>query len=56
MARKKSLEPLVRITINLYEDDYIKLEELFPSMGKQVAIRTIIRKYITDIEKELKHG
>jgi hypothetical protein len=52
MARQKSIEPLKRITAFVFEEDYARLEELFPTVGKQVAMRQIIRKFIEDWDRE----
>lgn len=50
MPRTES-EPLKRIHLWLYESDVDKLQSLFKnSMGMSRAVRTIVRKFIKQIE------
>lgn len=46
MAGKKEVEPLVRVTLNLYEADYATMQLAYESIGAQVAIRRIVRAHV----------
>jgi len=61
MAGKKEVEPLVRVTLNLYESDYHVMQAVYDSIGPQVAIRRIVRAHVqklnervTEMEEEAK--
>lgn len=50
MARPKSPIPLVLKPIRMFEGDFEKMQVLFPRLGAGVAIRTLVRNYIKQIE------
>lgn len=52
MPVRKSAEPLVKVTFNLYAKDYEKLKELFPELGASNAMRTILSRYLENLERE----
>ena len=37
-------------TLNLYQGDYAKIQELFPDIGAGVVIRKVVRNYVETIE------
>lgn len=43
---RKSKEALQKHTLQLFEGDYAKLQDLHPEVGAASIIRTIIRQYI----------
>lgn len=43
---RKSKDSLQKHTLQLFEGDYAKLQELHPEVGAASIIRTIIRQYI----------
>lgn len=48
MARSEK-EPMQKHTLNLYEGDFERLQELYPEIGASMVIRKIIRKHIADV-------
>lgn len=46
MAGKKEIEPLQRVTINLYKADYEVMQGVYDAIGAQVAIRRIVRAHV----------
>jgi hypothetical protein len=48
MGRRK--EDLEKVTLNLFPGDFQRLGELFPTIGASKALRSILRKYLQDIE------
>lgn len=48
--RKKEDHPIRKHTLNLYEGDYERLSVLFPKAGAGKTIRTLVRKFITQVE------
>jgi hypothetical protein len=53
MTLRKEIEPLRKITLNVYEADYARLSELHPTVGPQRAIRQLIRTYIERIDRRV---
>lgn len=47
---KKAEENLSKHTLNLYEGDYSRIQELYPEMGAGAIIRRLVRDFITRIE------
>lgn len=43
---RKSKDALQKHTLQLFEGDYSKLQDLHPEVGAAAVIRTIIRQYI----------
>lgn len=43
---RKSKDSLQKHTLQLFEGDYAKLQDLHPEVGAASVIRTIIRQYI----------
>ena len=50
MAGRKSDIPFEKVTLNLGKGDFARMGQLFPRMGPVVAIRTLLRNYIRQIE------
>ncbi len=50
MAGRKSEIPFEKKSISLGVGDFARMQKLFPQMGATVAIRTLIRNYIRQIE------
>lgn len=48
MPRQVDKEPVQKHTLNLYEGDFQRLQDMFPEIGASLVIRKIIRKYLTD--------
>jgi len=46
----KSEISLVKHTLNLYEGDYRKLQDLYPDTGAGVIIRRIVRSFLNRVE------
>ena len=51
MAGKKEVEPLVRITTNLYESDYSILKLAYETIGAKVAIRRIVHAHVQKLRQ-----
>ena len=49
MAVKES-EPLEKVTVRLYEGDFNRLAELFPSVKPNVTLRKLVRAFIHKVE------
>lgn len=47
---RKSREQLQKHTLQLFEGDYAKLQELHSDVGAAYIIRTIVRTYIQKVE------
>lgn len=54
MARAKSKIPLILKPIRLFEGDFERMQDLFPSLGGGVAIRHLVHNYIKTIEGSAK--
>lgn len=39
-------------TLNLFEGDYAKLQDMFPDMGAGAVIRRIVRTFINRVEEK----
>lgn len=50
MAGKRSDIPFEKVSLNLGRGDFARMGELFPRLGAGVAIRTLVRNYIRQIE------
>lgn len=46
MAGKKEVEPLQRVTINLFKNDYEVMQAVYQAIGPQKAIRNIVRQHV----------
>lgn len=49
--RKKEDHPIQKVTLNLYEGDFQRLATLFPKAGASKIIRTLVRKFIVQVEE-----
>ena len=47
---KPSLVPLEKVTLNLFDGDFARLGELYPTIGPSLALRKILRAHIAKIE------
>ncbi len=45
---------LQKHTFHLYEGDYKKVQDLYPELGAAIVIRSIVRKFLIEIESGLK--
>lgn len=50
---KKEIEPIVKVTLNLYERDYLRMKALHPTLGPAKAIRALVRSYVARIDNRL---
>lgn len=50
--RKKEDHPIQKVTLNLYEGDYARIGDLFPRAGASKIIRTLVRKFIHQVEDQ----
>lgn len=46
MAGKKEVEPLQRITLNVFKSDYEVMQLAYNEIGPQKAIRNIVRAHV----------
>ena len=53
MAGKKEVEPLQRVTINLFASDYAVMQAVYNAIGAQVAIRRIIRAHVQKLNERV---
>lgn len=49
--RKREDHPIRKHTLNLFEGDYERLQMLFPKAGAGKIIRTLVRKFIVQVEE-----
>lgn len=50
MTRRRESEPLKKITLNVYERDYERMQLLYPKAGATVAIRQLIHSHVMKVE------
>lgn len=48
---KAEAEELKKVTLNMYEKDYVRLGDLFPQSGAAKAIRAIVRQYLQEFDR-----
>lgn len=53
MARRKSGEPLKKITTNVFESDWRRLGEIYVDVGASLALRQILRNHLATLEAKL---
>lgn len=46
-------EAVHKHTINLYEGDFQKLQDLYPELGAGIVVRKLVRKHLRSIEQNL---
>jgi len=51
MPRPKEPEPLVKVKLNLFERDYSRLKDLYPSLGPARVIRALVHAHVGKIER-----
>ena len=51
MARRKEVRPLIRVTLNLYEEDYTRMLDLHPNIGAAKAIRQLVHNYLIRVDE-----
>lgn len=51
MTRRREIEPLQRITVNVYERDYRRLGELYASFTPAKIIRSLIRIHLQKYDR-----
>lgn len=49
---RKSTRELVKVTLNLYADDWEKLAELQPKLGPSRAVRELVHNFVRKVEEE----
>jgi len=49
---KRNEQPLTKHTLNLYEGDYERVQDLYPDIGAAVIIRKVLRRFIEGIEAQ----
>jgi len=42
----KKIEGIQKHTINLYEGDYARIQEMFPDIGAAAIIRKLVRRFV----------
>ena len=53
MAAQKEIEPLLKITLNVYASDYQRLRDHYPQHGPQKVIRALIRGHFNKLDKAM---
>lgn len=53
MPRKKLSEPSVKVTLNMFERDWRRLQELYPSVGASEATRQIVKAHVARVEAKI---
>lgn len=48
---RKSNQPLQRVTLNLFDGDYLAMTDLYPDLTAGVAIRVLIHKHIKEVQE-----
>ena len=54
MVGKSEIEPLKKVTLNLYESDYLRLSIIYETLGPTVAIRQIVRRHLEKLREQEK--
>lgn len=47
---QKAEAPLQKVTLNLFKGDFARLQEMYPENGASVAVRKIVRKFISEMD------
>lgn len=50
MTRRKSPEPLKKITLNVNLRDYERMQAMYPKAGATVAIRALVHAHVSKVE------
>lgn len=50
MARRKKDFPLQKVTLNLYEGEFDRLQELAPELGASHIVRELVHAHILRVE------
>jgi hypothetical protein len=50
-VKRKEDQPLTKHTLNLYEGQLDKLQELHPRLGAAKVIRMLIKKHLDDVQE-----
>lgn len=53
MVNRRESEPLVKVTLNLYEYDYHVLQTAYEVIGATVAIRRIVRAHVQKLNERI---
>jgi hypothetical protein len=48
--RRKSEVPLQKVTLNLFEGDFSRLQDLHPDLGAGAVIRLIVRRHLDAVK------
>lgn len=56
MPRKREAEPLIKRTLNFYGSSYLRMQELYPTMGAAKAIRQLVHQHVIQVEAKLARG
>ena len=54
--KRKEDQPLTKHTLNLYEGQLDKLQELHPRLGAAKVIRMLIKKHLDDVDGAMAFG
>lgn len=49
--RRKEDQPLQKVTLNLIEGDFAKLQEIYPRLGAGKVVRTLVHAHVRRIEE-----
>jgi hypothetical protein len=50
MARRKEIEPLKKITLNVYARDWERMGILYPKVGPSAATRQLLRAHVMRVQ------
>jgi len=53
MPKRREIEPLVKVTLNLYRSDYEKFQVIYRQSGAAVAIRALVRQHVQKVETRI---
>ena len=48
----RRIEGITKHTLNLFEGDYARIQELFPDEGAALVIRRIVRRFLEQVDNE----
>lgn len=52
MTRKREVEDLEKVTLNLFKGDFHILQDFNPRIGAAKVIRLLVRKYIQEVKEK----
>lgn len=48
--RRREKEPIEKVSLNLYRDEFGKLQDLYPELGAGKVIRMLVRAHLRKID------